>query len=75
MLTVKQISELVELLPERDKVFVFELAKRLIPDDVATPEDLFFIKKARKEHENGDCISFVSAEEMAAHFGVDLDDL
>jgi len=70
MLTARQISDVVELLPEREKVLIFELAKCLVPDDVATPEDIADISKARAEYERGECVSFASAEEMAAHFGI-----
>jgi hypothetical protein len=72
MITARQISDVVELLPEREKILIFELAKCLIPDNVAMPEDLSDIKKARNEYERGECVSFTSAGEMAAYFGVQL---
>jgi hypothetical protein len=70
MITTKQISELVELLPDYKKVLIFELAKCLVADDVATPEDLAAIQKARDEYARGECVSFASAEELAAYFKV-----
>jgi hypothetical protein len=70
MITAKQISELVELLPDYKKILIFEVAKCLIDDDIATPEDLEAIKKARDEYARGECVSFASAEELAAYFNV-----
>ena len=69
-MTVRQISEVVDLLPEREKMLIYELAKCLLPDDVATPEDLSDVRKARAEYERGECMSFGSAKEMAEHFGL-----
>jgi hypothetical protein len=70
MITSQQISDVLELLPAREKALIFELAKCLIPDDVATLEDVTDIKRARAEHERGECVSFSSADEMMAYFGV-----
>ena len=40
--------------------------------DFYSPEDIAAIQKAGEEISRGDCLSFVSAEEAAAHFGVSL---
>ena len=41
--------------------------------DYLSPEDITSIKRAGEERERGDYVSFDSAEEMAAFFGVTLD--
>jgi hypothetical protein len=38
--------------------------------DYISPEDSERIKRAHEEILRGECVSFASAEEMAAHFGV-----
>ena len=37
---VKQISDMVELLPDKEQNLIYELVIRLLPDDVATREDI-----------------------------------
>jgi 2-phospho-L-lactate guanylyltransferase (CobY/MobA/RfbA family) len=51
-----QINSMVEHLQEPEQVLVFEIIKRFLPDDVATPEDLSDIALAREEHLQGETI-------------------
>jgi len=39
--------------------------------DYISPEDSERINRSFEEIRRGECVSFASAEEMAAHFGVD----
>ena len=73
----KQITDMVDVLPENDQTLVYELVKRMVlawDSDFTktTPMEDAAIEKARAEYERGDYVSFGSAEEMAAHFGVEL---
>ncbi|MCL2002901.1 MAG: hypothetical protein FWG72_02720 [Oscillospiraceae bacterium] len=54
--TAKTISGMVDLLSDREKELVFALVSHLLPDDIATPEDLADIAQARAEHERGETI-------------------
>ena len=54
--TVKQIADMVELLSEHEQSLIFELVSRLIPDDIATPEDIADIKQARADYANGETV-------------------
>lgn len=60
MPAVKQLSKLVELLPEEEQALVFELVIRLLPDDVATPEDLADIAEARTEYACGETVNLTA---------------
>ena len=51
-----QITEMVNMLPESEQLLVFEIVKRFIPDDVATPEDLADIKRANAEFSRGEYV-------------------
>ena len=73
----QKITDLVDILPENEQTLAYELVKRLAlawdPDFTkVTPAESERIKRARTEYERGDCISFASSEDMAAHFGVQL---
>ena len=39
--------------------------------DYISPEETEQLKRIREEMQRGECVSFNSAKEMAAHFGVD----
>lgn len=56
----KQLSDLVELLPEKEQTLILELVIRLLPDDIATDEDLADIAEARAEYMRGECQSLES---------------
>ena len=56
-----QLVNLIDCLPEQEQLLVFEIVRRFIPDDVATPEDLADIKRADEEFERGE---FVREEDI-----------
>jgi hypothetical protein len=41
-------------LPESEKYLLLEIIKRFVPDDLATPDDLEAIQKARGELKRGE---------------------
>ena len=51
-----KLVDVMEQLSEREQELIFELAVRLLPDDVATPADLADIAQARAEYERGETI-------------------
>ena len=53
-----QIHHIAEKLNATEQTLILELMKRLLPDDVATSEDLQDIKLARQELASGDAIDF-----------------
>ena len=53
-----QILYIAERLDEPEQELILELMKRLLPDDVATEEDLKDISTARTELANGEAIDF-----------------
>jgi hypothetical protein len=55
--TAKQIANMVEMLPVKEQSLIFELVSRLLPDDIATPEDIKAIEEARAEYARGETIS------------------
>lgn len=52
-----QLVHVIDCLSEADLALLLEVAKRLIPDDVATFEDLQAVTKAREEYQNGETVS------------------
>jgi hypothetical protein len=54
--TAKQIANMVEMLPVKEQSLIFELVSRLLPDDMATPEDMKAIEEARAEYARGETI-------------------
>ena len=53
-----QIQHIAERLNEPEQILVLELIKRLLPDDVATAEDLRDIETARSELAKGEFVDF-----------------
>ena len=51
-----QINMIVEQLPEAEQRLVFELVKRISPDDILSPEDIADIEEARAEYAKGETI-------------------
>jgi len=51
-----QIMGLVDCLPEQEQRLVFEIVRRFVPDDVATPEDLEDIRIADEEFARGEFV-------------------
>ena len=52
----QQVIKLYELLSEREQALIAELISRLLPDDIATPDDLVAIQKSQAEYERGDVV-------------------
>ena len=57
MLTKESAFEIFNLLSEREQALVHELMLRLVPDDVATREDLFAHTVAMEEYSRGETVS------------------
>ncbi len=53
----EQLVTVIDYLPETELSLLLEIARRFVPDDVATADDLEAIKVAKKEYENGQTIS------------------
>lgn len=58
--TTKKLVDAVELLSEREQELIFELISRMLPDDVATPQDLADIAQARAEYARGETVNLDS---------------
>ncbi len=52
----KQLTEIIDILPEQEQILLYEIAKRFIADDIATANDVAAIDEARKEYANGETI-------------------
>lgn len=65
--TTKRMTELFELLPEEEQGLVLNLVVHLLPDDVATEDDLIAIAEARAEYARGEYVDLEDfMKEMAA---------
>jgi len=56
-----QLVEVIDLLHESEQVLLLEIARRFMPDDVATSEDISDIQQAREEFARGE---FVKHEDI-----------
>ena len=57
MSLAKQITSIVEQMPEKNQVLVLELVKAMVsPDDVLSDEDIADIKQARAEFARGEFV-------------------
>ena len=52
-----QLVEMIDYLPEQEQVLLFEIVKRFVPDDIATPDDLEAIQEAGEEYARGETVS------------------
>lgn len=52
----EQLVEMIDCLPEAEQSLLLEIARRFVPDDVATPDDLNAIDTARNEFASGETI-------------------
>ena len=58
MSLTRQISEVVEQMPEKKQALVFEFVKAMVsPDDILSDEDVLDIKQARAEFATGKGVS------------------
>ena len=53
----EQLVGVIDCLPESEQSLLLEIARRLLTDDVATPEDLADIREAREDYCKGRTIS------------------
>ncbi len=53
----EQLMGVIDCLPETEQSLLLEIARRFLPDDVATPDDLEAIRKARAEYARGQTVS------------------
>ena len=51
-----QLMEVIDILPETEQSLLLEIARRFMPDDVATPDDLAAIEAARAEYVAGETV-------------------
>lgn len=51
-----ELVQMIDYLPEAEQSLLLEIARRFIPDDVATADDLKAISKARAEYAAGETI-------------------
>ena len=52
----EQLVGVIDSLPETEQSLLLEIARRFLPDDAATPEDLDDIQRARAEYANGQTV-------------------
>jgi hypothetical protein len=52
----EQLVGVIDCLPEQEQSLLLEIARRFLPDDTATPEDLRDIQQARAEYARGETI-------------------
>lgn len=52
----KQLTEIIDFLPEQEQILLYEIAKRFVADDIATADDIAATNEARKEYANGETI-------------------
>lgn len=52
----EQLVGVIDCLPETEQSLLLEIARRFLPDDVATPDDIEAIRGARAEYEAGQTI-------------------
>ncbi|MCL2053718.1 MAG: hypothetical protein FWG90_04640 [Oscillospiraceae bacterium] len=75
-MAVQTIYDVVEKLSDERRVAIYRLALDMLSAqqtedfDYYSPEDIKAVVEARERVLKGDCLSFESAGELAAHFGV-----
>ncbi len=52
----EQLVGVIDCLPETEQSLLLEIARRFLPDDVATPDDVEAIREARAEYSRGQTI-------------------
>lgn len=52
----EQLVGVIDCLPESEQSLLLEIARRFLPDDVATPEDLADIRTAREDYSKGQTV-------------------
>ena len=52
----EQLIGVIDCLPEQEQSLLLEIARRFLPDDTATPDDLRDIQQARAEDVSGETV-------------------
>lgn len=52
----EQLVGVIDCLPETEQSLLLEIARRFLPDDVATPDDVADIRRARAEYASGQTV-------------------
>ena len=52
----EQLVGVIDCLPEAEQSLLLEIARRFLPDDVATPDDLNAVREARAEYARGQTV-------------------
>ena len=52
----EQLFSIIDCLPEVEQSLLLEIARRFLPEDLATPEDLADISQARGEFVHGQAV-------------------
>ena len=52
----EQLVGVIDCLPETEQSRLLEIARRFLPDDTASPDDLRDIQQARAEYDRGETI-------------------
>ena len=53
----ERLVEMIDCIPEKEQILLFEIAKRFVSDDIASADDLTAIKAAREDLANGETVS------------------
>lgn len=53
----QQLVNMIDYIPEQEQLLLFEIAKRFIPDNIATEDDIAAIREAKQEYANGETVS------------------
>lgn len=52
----EQLVSMIDRLPETEQSLLLEIARRFLPDDITTPDDLEASQKARAEYARGQTV-------------------
>ena len=52
----EQLVDVIDCLPETEQSLLLEIARRFLPDDTATTDDLRDIQQARAEYSRGETV-------------------
>lgn len=52
----EQLVSVIDCLPEVEQSLLLEIARRFLPDDLASPQDLTEIRQARTEYSSGQSV-------------------
>lgn len=54
----EQLMDVIDCLPKAEPLLLLEIARRFVPDDAASPDDLRAIQAARAEYARGNGSAF-----------------